>query len=240
MQRLSVGYWNVSRLAQADPGHLGLLIVDGVLARDVVLDDSISTELLGADDLVRPWHAESIRPMLRHEVRWSVLADAELALLDRRLATALARYPEVYAALLDRSDRRSERLATAKAIVQLNRVERRLLAFFWHLAERWGRVTTEGVLIPLTLSHRALATWSARDDQPSLPPSANWRDGASWRAVRMGSWLLTGDPVGGASQDALRFVPPRRRFVSQVAEHSLHELTGTAGGSADASPPEPR
>jgi len=230
---LSVGSWNVSRLAQADPVHLGLLIVDGVLACDTVLEDSISTELLGVDDLVRPWHAESVRPMLRHEVRWSILADAKLALLDRRLATALGGFPEVHAALLDRSAARSERLATTKAIVQLNRVDRRLLACLWQLAERWGRVTTEGVLIPLTLSHLALANLvAARRPKSSFCLGELARSGELARRPD-GTWLLTGrQPIGVSSPEALRFVPPRRRFVVPATEHRSDQLPDAGDGSA--------
>jgi len=215
VQWLPVGIWDASRLAHADPGHLGLLIVDGVLSYDVLLEDCISTELLGAGDLVRPWHAESVRPMLRYAQRWNVLADAEVAFLDRRLAAALGRYPEVYAALLDRLDQRSERLAAAKAIGQLNRVDRRLVAFFWHLADRWGRVTAEGVVIPLAISHRTLANLiGAR--RPTVSTSLGRLAREGWLTRRPdGSWLLTGEPSGAASQDVLQFVAPRRRFVSQ-------------------------
>jgi hypothetical protein len=49
-------------------------------------------------------------------------------------------------------DRVPARVAVAQAISQLNRVDRRLLAMFWHLAERWGRVTADGTAIPLTRS----------------------------------------------------------------------------------------
>src|ERR1700754_2876706 len=50
-----VGEWDKGRLADADPAPLGLLILVGVLAREVVLGDTISTELLGGGDIVRPW-----------------------------------------------------------------------------------------------------------------------------------------------------------------------------------------
>ena len=39
---------------------------------------------------------------------------------------------------------------------RLTRVERRLKALFWHLAERWGRVSGDGVIVPLALTHRIL------------------------------------------------------------------------------------
>ena len=36
-------------------------------------------------------------------------------------------------------------------------LNRRLLLLLWHLADRWGRVTPDGVRIPLRLTHTLLA-----------------------------------------------------------------------------------
>ena len=87
---------------------------------------------------------------------WSVLSPLTVAVLDRRFAAEVARYPEITSALLDRMGERSVRLATTQAISQLTRVDRRLRALFWHLAERWGRVSGQGVIVPLALTHRIL------------------------------------------------------------------------------------
>src|SRR3954453_16107760 len=69
-----VGEWDGGRLAEADPTHLGLLVVEGVLARGVVLSDTVSTELLGPGDIVRPWHLEGPPQLLPLSVRWNALA----------------------------------------------------------------------------------------------------------------------------------------------------------------------
>ena len=81
---------------------------------------------------------------------------SSFAVLDRRFAGELARWPEVTAALFERLSERSLRLATTQAISQLTRVDRRLKALLWHLAERWGRVSGDGVVVPLALTHRIL------------------------------------------------------------------------------------
>ncbi len=214
LQRLQVGEWDISRLSEAHPGHVGLLLLDGVLAREILMEKEVSPELLGAGDLIRPWHLDRAPALLRHDVRWNVLAPSVLAILDRQFAAAMSAFPEVTVALLDRIDRRAERLATAKAIVQLTRVDRRLLALFWHLAERWGRMTDDGVVIPLTLSHRMLAQLvGAR--RPTVSSSLG-RLTRSGRLVRRddGSWLLNGDPVGVPVGEGGRFVPLRRRLVA--------------------------
>ena len=143
-------------LERTAPGHLGLLVVDGILARDVAVPGSVATELLGPGDVLRPWTMEEPVEMLASEVRWTPLTEVTVALLDRRAAHELCGYPEIYAALMDRMSQRAARLATAQAIAQMTRVDRRLLALFRHLAERWGRICGDGVQVPLRLSHRQL------------------------------------------------------------------------------------
>lgn len=213
VQRVESGSWDVARLATAHAAHVGLLVVDGVIAREVLLEDETSTELIGTGDVVRLWHVDGNPELLRYEARWNVLADSRLAILDRRLAAALLRFPEVHAALLDRFDRRAERLAVTKAIAQLNHVDRRLVALFWHLASRWGRVTGEGIAIPLTLSHRLLGgIVGAR--RPTVS-TALGELAARGELVRRsnGTWLLKGEPAGRPSPEVRRFVPPRRRLI---------------------------
>src|SRR3954449_6881504 len=115
-----IGEWDGGRLADADPTHLGLLVVEGVLAREVVLGDTVSTELLGPGDIVRPWHVEGPPELLPVVVRWNALSRLRLGLIDRRAATILARYPEVSAVIIDRMSERAQRLAVTQAISQLN------------------------------------------------------------------------------------------------------------------------
>ncbi len=59
-----------------------------------------------------------------------------IALLDRPIGTQLAAYPEIEAAIVDRLSERAQRLAVTQAISRLNKVEDRVPALFWHLAER--------------------------------------------------------------------------------------------------------
>jgi CRP/FNR family transcriptional regulator, cyclic AMP receptor protein len=39
----------------------------------------------------------------------------------------------------------------------LRRVDERLLALFGHVGDRWGRVTTEGIHVPVRLTHALIA-----------------------------------------------------------------------------------
>ena len=60
--------------------------------------DHVSAELLGPGDLLRPWQTPSNSSLLPVDVLWSVLSPSAFAVLDRRFAAELARWPEVTAA----------------------------------------------------------------------------------------------------------------------------------------------
>jgi hypothetical protein len=88
-------------------------------------------------------------------------------------------------------------------------VDRRLLALFWHLGARWGRVGTEGIVIPLALTHRILGqlVGAARPTISSALGELAKRD----RLVHgpHDSWLLRGEPPTPAPARATRFMFPR-------------------------------
>jgi hypothetical protein len=192
--RLAVGPWDVARLTAASADHVGLLILDGVLSRELVVADHVSAELLGPGDLVRPWQGGSRASLLPVDAVWSVLSTLTVAVLDRRFAAEAARYPEITAVLFDRLSERSVRLATTQAISQLTRVDRRLKALFWHLAERWGRVHTDGIVVPLRLSHQRLADLVGAHRQSVTTAMGDLaRTGAVSRRDS-GAWVLHGAP----------------------------------------------
>jgi CRP/FNR family cyclic AMP-dependent transcriptional regulator len=210
---LDTGPWEVEKLSNTSPEHIGLLVLDGVLAREVLVSDTISTELLGPGDVIRPWHITDSAQLLQYSVRWNVLARSRIALLDRRFAAHLATFPEVNAAIIDRINERALRLAVTQAISQLNRVDRRLLALLWHLAERWGRMTPDGVAVPMTLSHRMLGQLvGARRPTVSTALSELVKEGEVSRRDD-GTWLLTGSPVGLPTPELERVIPMRRRLL---------------------------
>jgi CRP/FNR family transcriptional regulator, cyclic AMP receptor protein len=136
--------------------HLGYLVLEGVLARDEELAGSTSTELVGPGELLQPWTEEPDDALLPHRITWTVLEPARVGVLGPTFVASCARWPVVTAALLERAVRQGSRAATLHGICQLSRVDLRLFALFWHLAERWGRVSADGVLLPLRLQHESL------------------------------------------------------------------------------------
>ena len=235
---VETGLWDVERLSGASPEHLGLLVLDGIIAREVLVSDTVSTELLGSGDVVRPWRIQDGSGLLKHTIRWNVLTRSRFALLDRRLSAELGRYPEVGAAIVDRVNERALRLAMTQAISQLNRVDRRLLALFWHMAERWGRMTSAGVALPLTLSHRMLGQLvGARRPTVSTALGELVREGEIARRDD-GTWLLTGEPVGVPAPEIERVIPIRRRLLPPDPPASDPEpATVTPIEAAESAPP---
>jgi len=206
---LKPGPWDVERLRDAGPEHVGLLIVEGLLAREVVLSDNVSCELLGAGDLIRPWqfHAEQL---LRAEVRWTVLDGGRVAVVDRRLGSQLAQYPEVNAMLIDRLCERAQRLAVSQAICQLNGVDRRLLALFWQLADRWGVVRREGVVVELALTHALIGNLvGAQRPTVSLALHAMAASGLMRRGDS-GAWILSHESLAALPRPPAAATHPAR------------------------------
>src|SRR3954469_23192749 len=137
--------------------HLGLLVIDGFLARRVRVLDRPATELLGPGDLLLPWEPDRTEPFSAG-ARWDVLEQARIAVLDRRFTALLGRWPDITAALLGRAVSRSRAFALTIAISQLVGVELRLLVLLWHVAERWGADGDDGTAMPMHLTHELLGS----------------------------------------------------------------------------------
>jgi len=192
--RLDRGAWSALVPAVGGPGHLGLLVLDGLVLRAAHLVDHECAELLGRGDLLRPWQEDQSAPFLAGDARWEVLEPARLALLDRRFTAIAGRWPEVVSALAERAVRRSRDMALALAVAQIPKVEMRLLVLLWHIAERWGRQDPEGHVIPVRLTQDVLGHLAAaRRPTISLALKALTEKGlVQRRADRL--LVLRGDP----------------------------------------------
>jgi hypothetical protein len=190
---LDAGPWEPLAEQWPVPPTLGLLLLEGVVTRDIVFAGRTTTELLGAGDVLRPWEDDVQFDPLPFTVGWHVHEPTRVALLDARVALATARWPVLAGTLSRRHVRRARGLAFQLAIAQLPRVDDRLLVLLWALAERWGRVSPQGVRLQLALPHRTLATLvGARRPSVTTALSGLARDGLVERTEN--GWLLHGDP----------------------------------------------
>jgi hypothetical protein len=194
VQRLTPGEWDAAAAMEPEAHHRGFLIFEGLLAREVEVLGRRCCELLGPGDVIRPWQWDPDGSHVQAEIGWQVLEPARLAVLDHALVQRLGPFPQLGVELFSRGIRRAHALAVALAISHHQRVDDRLLLTLWHLAERWGRVTREGVVVPLPLSHQRLADLVGAH-RPSVTTAMGdlARDGALSRRDD-GDWVLHGPP----------------------------------------------
>ena len=200
------GPWCPADALKSDGGDpIGLLVLAGLVVREASVGEHPSAELLGPGDLLRAWD-DGDAVLLPRTVRWTALTDARFAVIDHPLAVRAAQWPEIFALLVERAARRAERLVVMQAIGHLNRVDDRLLALLWCLAERWGRRVPAGVLVNLNLPHRTLAGMiGAR--RPSVTTALGRLIARGEIARRpSGGWLLCGRPPAGLRRDELQGV----------------------------------
>jgi CRP/FNR family transcriptional regulator, cyclic AMP receptor protein len=188
------GPWNPEEDGEHPQPVAGLLVVEGILTREIVFAGRATTELLGSGDVLHPWQEEVQFDALPFSAAWHVHAPARFAVLDARFAMAAGRWPALMASLGGRHVKRARTLAFQRAIGQLPRVDDRLLVLLWSLAERWGRVGPQGVRLGLNLPHRTLATLvGAR--RPSVTTALSGLTRAGLVERHPDGWLLHGEPT---------------------------------------------
>lgn len=219
--QLRRGHWDGQVPGARDVGgYLGLLVLEGTMLRNVHVARQPRSELVGHGDLARPWEHDGAAASLPFDADWRVLEPARLAVLDDRFLTVACRWPSVVSAILGRAVQRSHGLALQLAISDVRHIKPRLLLLFWHLADRWGRMSRDGVAIPLRLTHEVIAQLvGAQRPTVSTALQALAREGLLTRAPDR-TWLL--DPRS-AQEDgqgrmllSLRNASPARPAIRPV------------------------
>ena len=184
---------SLSPPAGAD-GLFGLLVLDGLLARRVALAGRRSVELLGAGDVIRPGQDDGGLSSLPAETSWRGLAHSRIAVLDAEFLGLVHRFPSVVGELLARAVQRSHALLARLAIAQMPRLDKRLLALFWHLADRWGHVEPTRVVVQVPVSHSVLAELVCAQ-RPSVSVALKQLiDAGHIERLPGGGWALFGGP----------------------------------------------
>jgi CRP/FNR family transcriptional regulator, cyclic AMP receptor protein len=194
VQRLSPGDWDAGAAREADVHHRGFLIVEGLLSREVDVLGRRCCELIGPGDVMRPWRWDDSGSHVQAEVGWTVLEPTRLATLDHGLVVRIVPWPQLGVELFNRGTRRAHHLAVALAISHHQRVDDRLVLTLWHLAERWGKVHRDGIVLPLPLGHQRLADLVGAH-RPTVTSALGElaSDGIISRRDN-GDWVLHGSP----------------------------------------------
>jgi CRP/FNR family transcriptional regulator, cyclic AMP receptor protein len=136
--------------------RLAGLIVGGLLVSHLALSETTSAELLTAGDVLLPDACPPVS-FLTARADCLVLEPVQVVWLGSNFERAACRWPQLSRALMQRVHWRARRAALLQTIGQLTRIDDRVLVLLWHLAERFGRVGGDGVVVPVRLTHRTIA-----------------------------------------------------------------------------------
>ncbi|MEA2167127.1 MAG: family transcriptional regulator, cyclic receptor protein [Solirubrobacteraceae bacterium] len=188
--RLAAGPWNADAAMPREGGYRTVLVVDGLMTLDVTLADRTISHLFTAGDPLRPW--DRLSAVLPVTAGWSVgRGGATVALLEARFARAEQQWPALRAVIQERFAEQAAALVVRTAIAALPRVGQRVVGLLWQLADRWGTVRPEGVVINLALTHELLGRLvGARRPTVSLALRDLAADGLLTRTASR-AWLLS-------------------------------------------------
>jgi len=197
--RREEGVWATPIEELFDPLALGAFVMDGLLARELTLRGTKTMELVGRGDLLRPADYAGDAAPVPVGIEWTVLEPTTLAVLDREVTEAVCRWQPVVTAMVATAVQRSFALAHLLALSHLRRVDSRLLVLFWYLADRWGKVQPDGVVVPVRLTHEMLGRLVGAQ-RPSVTTALNLLEDAGRISRRPeGGWILHGDPPDDVS-----------------------------------------
>ncbi len=195
--------------ALEESGAFGAIVLEGMLVQSLQISEDPTLRLIAPGSFVPSAHGQGSMPV--GGARLFVPVPTRLVLLDERLLVAARRWPWIVSSLHARMLEHSERLATQLAICQLPRVEDRLMALMWQLAEFWGRVTPAGTRVPLSLSHEVLGGLvGARRPTVTLALSKLAKQGS---LIRQGDeWLILEPPATPVSTEPK---PPQLKLTDR-------------------------
>jgi CRP/FNR family transcriptional regulator, cyclic AMP receptor protein len=180
----------------------GVTVFDGLVMSSLRLGDQTGIHLLGPGDLLVP--RNELWPSWLADLDFRTTTPVRLGLLGNDLLGAVHRWPRLLYGLYASMGDQLQRLNVQLVICQLPRVEDRVVALLWLLADSWGHVTPGGVRMPLALTHETLgALVGARRPTVTLALRKLTDEGAL--VVQETGWLLVAPPPEPAE--------PRRRIA---------------------------
>lgn len=152
VRTMKMGASAIELLQETDA--FGAIVLEGLLLHGVQIGERPSLRLVEPSNVV-PF-TRSTPPLPGATVSLRAATLSRIVLLEGRFLLATRRWPQLAALIYGRALESSERLATQLAISHLSRVDERLMALMWLLADDWGHVTPAGIRLRLALTHEAL------------------------------------------------------------------------------------
>ena len=184
-------------------------VLDGLAVHSIHIGEQSGIQLLGPGDVLIQPNADP--PSWVDDVAFRAPAPMSVTLLGDDFLAAARRAPYLIPALYDCLADQMQRLSSQLVICQLPRVEQRVLAMLWLLAETWGHVTPGGVRLPMALTHETLGGLiGARRPTVTLALRKLSEDGSVLR--QESGWLLLEVPPEPAG--APRVLAPELAGIS--------------------------
>jgi CRP/FNR family transcriptional regulator, cyclic AMP receptor protein len=182
-------------LASNGQGVFDFLLVEGFVLKETTLATRSALEVLGPGDVLAPPLSPARQADSRSVSRYLAHGAVTLVALDARFREAARRWPGLSDALHDRLAQQTHRASTHLTMLHLPRVEDRIVALFSDLAERFGRMAPDGILIDIHLTHEVIGRLvGSRRPTVSLALQSLAADGVLTR-LEGDRWQLAPDVV---------------------------------------------
>lgn len=224
VEAFSTGSW--APVHGAD-GISALLVVDGLLAREVQVAGRTSAELFGPGDMIYPPDIEK-DPSAIPVAQWEAILPGHLALLDDRLLASVTHSFPLLFALAGRATRRGRTLGALALTRTMRRTDDRLLFLLSFLAARWGRIRPDGIRLSLPASHELLARLIGTRRQAVTTALGDLRSRGLVKVLPNGDWLLAHRPLDEPSSEAVAEAVASDGVAAGQA-NLLHADAGLAG-----------
>lgn len=142
----------------ATPGldPFDFIVVDGVVLKETTLNARSALEVLTAGDVLAPPLTRRRQNASAAVSRYLAHGPVRLAVLGPRFREAARRWPGLSDVLHDRLGQQTHRASMHMAMLHIARVDDRVLALFADLAERTGRMTADGIVVEMPLTHELI------------------------------------------------------------------------------------
>lgn len=182
----------------------GATVLRGIVMGAQRIGEHAGIQLIGPGDLLMA--GGDLWPGWLSDVEYRAPEPAQIALFGNELLAAAYRWPRIVQGLYACVGDQLQRLTAQLVICQLPRVDERVLAMMWLLAESWGQVTSAGVRLPLALTHETLgALIGARRPTVTLALRKLTRQGSILHQDT--GWLLLEAPPEPRA-DGPKILPP--------------------------------
>lgn len=132
----------------------GALIVSGLISREIEINEQPVMRLEGPGEILLEEPPDAGTTELPET--WRACVTTRFAILDDTVLVAIRRWPGLARGVFACLQQSHDTTLLQLSISHLPRVEDRILALFRLLASRWGRMTPDGIAVPIALTHEAI------------------------------------------------------------------------------------